>query len=95
MRKRHPELHRPFRTPLVPLVPICGILLCLMLMFSLPWENWLRLAIWLLIGFVIYFSYSRHNSVLHQHLHHEIGRHGVSPGGALVTDTNEKRDDPK
>ena len=64
MRKTHPEAERPFRCPMVPLVPILGIGFCTLLMFSLPVENWWRLIIWLLIGFVIYFSYSRHHSVL-------------------------------
>ena len=47
LRRTHPELPRPFRCPWVPFVPIAGIVLCLMLMFSLPVENWLRLVIWL------------------------------------------------
>jgi basic amino acid/polyamine antiporter, APA family len=64
MRKKHPEAERPFRVPLVPLTPILGIALCLLLMFSLPKENWYRLIIWLLIGFVIYFAYGRHHSVI-------------------------------
>ena len=64
MRVRHPEAHRPFKTPFYPWFPILGILMCLLLMFSLPAENWLRLAIWLLIGFVIYFSYGRRHSVM-------------------------------
>jgi APA family basic amino acid/polyamine antiporter len=64
MRRTHPEAERPFRAPFVPLVPILGVLFCLLLMFSLPSENWLRLFIWLLIGFVIYFSYGRYHSVL-------------------------------
>ena len=64
MRYIHPEAERPFRAPLVPLVPILGILSCLLLMFSLPWENWTRLIVWLLIGFVIYFGYGRYHSVL-------------------------------
>ncbi len=64
MRKTHPEAHRPFRVPFVPLVPILGILSCLMLMFSLPVENWWRLIIWLGIGIIIYFSYSRRHSIL-------------------------------
>jgi basic amino acid/polyamine antiporter, APA family len=64
MRRRHPELNRPFRCPLVPLVPILGIAFCLLLMFSLPAENWLRLIIWLALGFGIYFGYGRHHSVL-------------------------------
>jgi len=62
MRRTHPEVHRPFRAPLGPIVPVMGILSCLMLMFSLPAANWLRLVIWLLIGLVIYFAYGRHHS---------------------------------
>jgi APA family basic amino acid/polyamine antiporter len=64
MRRTHPEAERPFRAPFVPFVPIMGILSCLLLMFSLPEENWWRLIIWLLLGFVIYFSYGRRHSVL-------------------------------
>ena len=64
MRKTHPELPRPFRTPLVPIVPILGILANLFLMFGLGWENWLRLIIWMAIGFCIYFGYSRKHSHL-------------------------------
>ncbi|HSE39343.1 MAG TPA: amino acid permease [Acidobacteriota bacterium] len=64
MRKKHPEAERPFRVPFVPLVPILGIILCLVLMFSLPVENWYRLIAWLLIGFVIYFTYGRKHSAL-------------------------------
>ena len=62
MRRTHPEVHRPFRAPFGSVVPILGILSCLMLMFSLPAENWLRLAVWLLVGLVIYFAYGRHHS---------------------------------
>ncbi len=58
LRVRSPELPRPFKTPLVPLVPILGILICGYLMFSLPFDTWLRLLIWMAIGIVIYFSYS-------------------------------------
>jgi APA family basic amino acid/polyamine antiporter len=64
LRKTHPHLERPFRCPWVPFLPIAGILTCSMLMFSLPPENWLRLGIWLLIGFAIYFSYGRKHSAL-------------------------------
>lgn len=64
MRRTHPNVSRPFRCPMVPLVPILGIAFCLLLMFSLPWENWLRLGVWLAIGLVIYFSYGRRNSVM-------------------------------
>ena len=64
MRYKEPNAARPFRTPFFPWIPILGIFSCLMLMFSLPVENWLRLFVWLLIGFAIYFFYSRHHSSL-------------------------------
>jgi basic amino acid/polyamine antiporter, APA family len=64
MRVKHPEAERPFRTPLYPVVPILGILTCLILMFSLDPHNWLRLGIWLLIGAAIYAGYGRKHSVL-------------------------------
>jgi APA family basic amino acid/polyamine antiporter len=64
MRKTHPEAERSFRAPFVPFVPIAGILCCLLLMFSLPAENWWRLIIWLAIGFVVYFSYGRRHSIM-------------------------------
>ena len=64
LRKTHPELHRPFKCHWVPVVPIVGILMCLFLMLSLPAENWLRLVIWLGIGFVLYFAYGAKHSVL-------------------------------
>ena len=59
LRRTSPELHRPFRTPAVPLVPIVGALICLAQMASLPWATWERLVIWLVLGFVLYFGYSR------------------------------------
>ncbi|MEW6510505.1 MAG: amino acid permease [Bacteroidota bacterium] len=64
MRIKHPEAERPFRAPFVPLVPILGIGSCLVLMFSLPEENWWRLIVWLGIGFLIYFGYGRRHSVM-------------------------------
>jgi basic amino acid/polyamine antiporter, APA family len=66
MRKSHPDLPRPFRTPLVPIVPILGILANLALMAGLGWENWARLFIWMGLGLVIYFTYSRHHSRVSQ-----------------------------
>jgi APA family basic amino acid/polyamine antiporter len=62
IRRRRPDLARPFRTPLVPLVPILGIVISLAMMLSLTGVTWIRLAVWLMIGMVIYFSYSRHHS---------------------------------
>jgi APA family basic amino acid/polyamine antiporter len=64
MRRTHPEVERPFRAPFGDFVPVAGILLCLMLMFSLPWENWARLFGWLAIGLVIYFSYGHKHSIM-------------------------------
>lgn len=64
MRHKHPEAERPFRVPFVPFVPIAGILTCLLLMFSLPAENWMRLFVWLFIGLVIYYFYGRRHSKL-------------------------------
>jgi len=64
MRRTNPDLPRPFRTPLVPLVPIAGILMNLAMMLALGWENWVRLAAWLVIGLLIYLSYGRAHSRL-------------------------------
>jgi len=64
LRVRHPDLHRPFRTPLVPLVPILGIFSAIFLMTKLPLITWTVMVCWLLFGLVIYFGYSiRHSKV--------------------------------
>jgi len=64
LRKTDPDLPRQFKTPLVPLVPILGILVCGAMIFGLGWTNWARLIGWLAIGFIIYFGYSIKHSVL-------------------------------
>ena len=64
MRRTRPDVPRAFKTPLVPLVPILGIISNFLMIFSLGVDNWLRLIVWLLIGFAIYFSYSRYHSKL-------------------------------
>ncbi|RZK30226.1 MAG: amino acid transporter, partial [Hymenobacter sp.] len=66
LRKTDPDAPRSFRTPWVPLVPILGIITCVVMMASLPWETWLRLAVWLTIGLAIYYGYGRKNSKLRQ-----------------------------
>lgn len=58
LRKTRPDIHRPFRTPWVPLIPILGAVVCLAQMVALPFDTWLRLIIWMAIGFTIYFTYS-------------------------------------
>jgi len=64
MRRVQPHAERPFRVPLAPFTPLLGILICLVLMLSLPAENWLRLVVWLALGLAIYFAYGRRRSVL-------------------------------
>ena len=64
LRSKRPDLHRPFRTPWVPVVPILDILCCFGLMLTLPADTWIRLAAWLAIGLAIYWSYGRKHSRL-------------------------------
>jgi APA family basic amino acid/polyamine antiporter len=64
LRYRSPEIPRSFRTPWMPVVPAIGVLFSLWLIISLPWETWLRFAVWLVVGLAIYFGYSRRNSLL-------------------------------
>ena len=62
LRHTNPAQPRPFRTPWVPVVPILGIGFNGYMMYKLGWVNWARLIVWLVIGLVIYFTYSRHHS---------------------------------
>ncbi len=62
LRHTDPLRNRPFRTPLVPIVPILGIIFNGYMMYKLGWVNWARLIVWLIIGLIIYFTYSRHHS---------------------------------
>ncbi|HET8770343.1 MAG TPA: amino acid permease [Gemmatimonadaceae bacterium] len=64
LRYKRPEIHRPFRTPFVPFVPLAGIAICGYLMYSLPSDTWWRLAIWMGIGLLIYAFYGRTHSKL-------------------------------
>ena len=68
LRRTDPDRPRPFRTPLVPAVPILGILFNGYMMYTLGKWNWIRLIVWLLIGLVIYFGYSRHHSEVRKQL---------------------------
>lgn len=87
MRKIYPDAKRPFRCPWVPFVPVMGVLSCLMLMFSLPWDNWVRLFGWMAIGLAIYYFYGRKHSVMTLELQKELAAHGA--GGAYVSGTKE------
>ena len=62
MRKKRPDAPRPFRTPLVPSVPIMGIVIALLMMVSLNTATWVRLVVWLVIGMIVYFTYGRKHS---------------------------------
>jgi APA family basic amino acid/polyamine antiporter len=72
LRYTRPDIPRPFKTPLVPFVPIMGILSCFYLMSGLPKDTWIRLLVWMGIGLVIYFTYGIRKSKL---------RGSPSPGG--------------
>jgi len=62
LRHSRPEVKRPFRAPVIAFVAPAGVITCFLLMYGLPAETWERLAIWMAIGLVIYFSYGRHRS---------------------------------
>jgi APA family basic amino acid/polyamine antiporter len=64
LRKTRPDMPRPFRTPLVPLIPILGALICVAQTVLLPSDTWLRLIIWMALGVVVYFLYGRKHSHL-------------------------------
>ncbi len=80
MRQTNPDAERPFRCPFVPVVPILGVALCLLLMFSLPASNWWRLIAWLALGLVVYFGYGMRHSILGKQLRGEL-----PPGGGSST----------
>jgi basic amino acid/polyamine antiporter, APA family len=68
LRKSEPNLHRAFRTPWVPFIPIMGIIVCFIQMASLPLGTWIRLLGWMAIGFIIYFTYGRKHSKVRKNL---------------------------
>jgi APA family basic amino acid/polyamine antiporter len=66
LRRRNPELERGFRVPAVPVVATLGIITCGAMIFGLGWTNWMRLIVWLLIGFIFYFGYGRKHSRINE-----------------------------
>lgn len=66
MRKSHPEIHRGFRAPGVPVTPIIAIIFCITLIIGLNWETWVRFLVWFALGMILYFAYGRKHSALNQ-----------------------------
>ncbi|MHB1920975.1 MAG: amino acid permease [Chitinophagaceae bacterium] len=66
MRRTNPHAVRPFKTPFSPVFPILGALICGFMVFGLGWANWMRLIVWMVIGFFVYFGYSRKHSKINQ-----------------------------
>jgi len=64
LRRTHPDLPRAFRCPGVPVVPVLAVASCLFLMANLQAVTWIAFGVWLVIGMVVYFGYSRRNSRL-------------------------------
>ena len=64
LRRTAPDLERPFRTPGMPWVPVLGALVCVAQMVGLPWETWVRLVVWLVLGMAIYLMYGRRRAVI-------------------------------
>jgi APA family basic amino acid/polyamine antiporter len=64
MRVKRPDIARGFKAPVLPVTATLGIVVCLSMIYGLGWTNWARLIVWLLLGFIIYFGYSRKHSVL-------------------------------
>ncbi|MFI5686533.1 amino acid permease [Streptomyces sp. NPDC051636] len=82
LRRTRPDLHRAFRTPWVPVIPVLSVCASLWLMLNLPAETWLRFAIWMVIGFFVYFLYGRSHSRLGQHEETTVDEvHGHPPEG--------------
>lgn len=66
LRRTRPEVPRTFTLPFMPVIPIIGVVFSGWLILSLPWETWLRFGIWLILGLIVYFFYSRKHSKLEE-----------------------------
>ncbi|PWW21422.1 amino acid/polyamine/organocation transporter (APC superfamily) [Geodermatophilus normandii] len=84
LRRTRPDLHRSFRVPLVPLLPIVSALACLYLMLNLPADTWVRFAVWMALGVAIYYLYGRRHSRL-------AGAEGEAAAERLAADTEARR----
>jgi APA family basic amino acid/polyamine antiporter len=84
LRRTRPDLHRSFRVPLVPLLPIVSALACFYLMLNLPADTWVRFAVWMLLGVAIYYAYGRRHSRL-------AGAEGEAAAVRLAADREARR----
>jgi APA family basic amino acid/polyamine antiporter len=80
LRKTAPDQARPFRTPLVPWVPVGGALFCLAQMVSLPLSTWIRLVVWLVVGMAVYFGYGKRRAARHR----DVAEAGLSAERVVV-----------
>ena len=81
LRRRRPDLPRSFRVPAYPWIPLTGIAVCLALMASLPRDTWIRLVIWLALGFAVYGAYGAKHSLLRRAQCRTVRPPSVSPMG--------------
>jgi APA family basic amino acid/polyamine antiporter len=72
LRRTRPDLPRGFRVPLVPWVPVLAVLACLWLMVNLSVETWIRFIVWMALGVIIYFAYSRRHSMMERRSRGEV-----------------------
>ena len=92
LRYTRPEMHRPFKVPLSPVLPILGIAFAIFLMTDLPLSTWVRFAIWLAVGVVIYLVYGYSHSRLRHHYPDAPDLPDIEPeAGAPETPTTEAR----
>ena len=85
VRKTMPDVHRAFKTPLVPFVPVAGILTCLCMMLFLPADTWIRLVLWMLIGLDIYACYGIRHSKLEYKQPHRKGEQTLNMIGITLS----------
>jgi basic amino acid/polyamine antiporter, APA family len=83
LRRTRPDLPRPFRTPLVPVLPIASVLASLWLMLNLQSTTWVRFGVWMVVGLVVYFAYSMRHS--------RLARGGSGPGGSTAEEPRRER----
>jgi amino acid transporter len=88
LRASNPGLHRPFRVPLSPIIPVLTVWVAAFLMNNLPLDTWLRLIVWMSIGLVVYFAYSYNNSKLARTNENNVGEGAAAdykpPVAALI-----------